>query len=85
MWPGGDALAAYDALAERLDGGPITFEFTTSTGATESRQLTNTDLENAAFNALYYSYDRLLLQRAIAAASHDDFVPLAKLATTRSG
>ncbi len=76
---GGDALAAYDALAARLDGGPVTFDFTTSTGATESRQLTNTDLENAAFNALYYSYDRLLLQRAIAAASHDDFVPLAKL------
>ena len=77
---GGDALAAYDALASRLDGGPITFDFPTSTGSSVSRQLTVADLENAAFNALYYSYDRLLLQRAIAAASHDDLVPLAKLA-----
>ena len=82
---GGDALAAYDALAARLDTGPITFDFTTSTGATESRQLTIADLENAAFNALYYSYDRLLLQRAIAAASHDDLVPLAKLGYSALG
>jgi pimeloyl-ACP methyl ester carboxylesterase len=76
---GGDALAAYDALAARLTAAPITFDFPTSSGTTVTRQLTVTDLENAAFNALYYSYDRLLLQRAIAAASHDDLVPLAKL------
>ncbi len=82
---GGDALAAYDALAARLDGGPVTFEFPTSTGSTLSRQLTIADLENAAFNALYYTSDRLLLQRAIAAASHDDFVPLAKLAYNAIG
>ena len=82
---GGDALAAYDALAARLDTAPITFDFTTSTGTTESRQLTIADLENAAFNALYNSDDRLLLQRAIAAASHDDLVPLAKLGYSALG
>ncbi len=82
---GGDALAAYDALATRLDTGPISFDFTTSTGTTVARELTVADLENAAFNALYYSYDRLLLQRAIASASHEDFVPLAKLAYNAVG
>jgi pimeloyl-ACP methyl ester carboxylesterase len=76
---GGDALAAYDALATKLDTGPITFDFPISDGTTVPRTLTNADLENAAFNALYYSYDRLLLQRAVAAASHEDYVPLAKL------
>lgn len=82
---GGDALAAYDALAAKLDSRPITFDFPISDGTTVSRALTNADLENAAFNALYYSYDRLLLQRAIAAASHADYVPLAKLAYSAVG
>ena len=82
---GGDALAAYDALATKLDTGPLTFDFTLSNGTTVQRQLTNADLENAAFNALYYSYDRLLLQRAVAAASRADYVPIAKLAYSAVG
>ena len=76
---GGDALAAYDALATALLGGPLTFDFTKSDGTTEQRTLSGTDLETAAFNALYYSYDRLLLQRALAAASRGDYVPLARV------
>ncbi len=77
---GGDALAAYDALAATLSAGPIEFDFPLATGALESRSFTSADLENAAFNAIYYSYDRLLLQRAVASASAGDLVPLARLA-----
>ena len=50
---GGDALAAYDALATTLQAGPITFDFTKSDGTVESRTITDGDLETAAFNALY--------------------------------
>ncbi len=82
---GGDALAAYDALAATLKTGPITFDFTKSDGSTESRTLTDADLENAAFNALYYDYDRLLLQRAMGAASRGDYLPLARLAYSAVG
>lgn len=77
---GGDALVAYDALAARFSAGPIAFDFPTSKGTIERRELTIADLENAAFGAVYYSYDRLLLQRAIAAASNGDLVPLARMA-----
>lgn len=77
---GGDALTAYDTLARQLTGGPITYDFPTASGTRVSRQLAVTDLENAAFNAIYYPSDRSLLQRAIAAASRANFVPLARLA-----
>ena len=77
---GGNALAAYDALSRKLAGGPVTYDFPTGGGATQSRQLAITDLENAAFNSIYYPSDRQLLQRAIGAASHGDYVPLARLA-----
>jgi pimeloyl-ACP methyl ester carboxylesterase len=77
---GGDELAAYDALAAQLAGGPIAFDFSTAAGTRVSRQLAITDLENAAFNAIYYPSDRFLLQRAIASASNGNYVPLARLA-----
>ena len=76
---GGDALAVYDALATKLDAGPITFEYPLADGTTASRQLTKSALEYGAFYYLYSRGARALLQRAIASASHDDFVPLAKL------
>jgi pimeloyl-ACP methyl ester carboxylesterase len=77
---GGDALAAYDALARELADGPIPFDFPLADGTLAARELTIADLENAAFNAIYYATDRYLLQRAIAAASHDNLVPLARMA-----
>ena len=76
---GGDALAVYDALATKLDAGPITFQYPLADGTTASRQLTKSALEYGAFYYLYSRGARALLQRAIASASHDDFVPLAKL------
>lgn len=77
---GGDALAAYDALAARLTDEPIDFDYPAADGTQVKRQLAITGLENAAFSAIYYPSDRFLLQRAIAAASRDNLVPLARLA-----
>jgi pimeloyl-ACP methyl ester carboxylesterase len=77
---GGDALTAFDALARQLSAGPVAYDFTTATGATESRQLTIADLENAAFYYIYSRADREVLQRAIAAASNGNLVPLARAA-----
>lgn len=77
---GGDALAAYDALVEQLAGGPIAYDLPTSSGTSVSRELTIADLENAAFSMIYYPADRQMLQRAIASASHANFVPLARIA-----
>ena len=77
---GGDAIAVYDDLADRLDRAPITFDFVTDKGTTESRDLTIADLETAASGYLYSPYGRFLLVRAIVAASHEDYVPIARLA-----
>lgn len=76
---GGDALAAYDALAAELGDGPITFDFVTATGDAERRTFNLNDLETAADYVLTPSYDRMLLQRAIAQASHGQYQPLARL------
>ena len=77
---GGDELAAYDSLAAKLTAEPVTYDFPLASGKPVERQLAVSDLENAAFNAIYYSSGRLLLQRAIASASHGNVVPLARLA-----
>ena len=77
---GGDALAVYDDLADRLRGAPMPFDFPTAAGTTIRRELTIADLENAAFGYIYSPGDRFMLQRAIAAASNANYVPLARLA-----
>jgi pimeloyl-ACP methyl ester carboxylesterase len=77
---GGDLLAIYDALNERLRGGPIEFEYRTATGEAERRELTVADLENAAFGYIFSPGDRLVLQRVLAAASNGNYVPLARAA-----
>ncbi len=77
---GGDALDVYDALAARLLADPIDFAFPMADGTTETRALTLTDLETAASGYVYSETGRELLQRAIAAASRENYVPLARLA-----
>jgi pimeloyl-ACP methyl ester carboxylesterase len=73
-------LSVYDTLAARLAQGPITFPFTLNDGTTVQRQLTLSDLQNAAVSYLYSPGDRLVLQRALAAAVDDNLVPLARIA-----
>jgi pimeloyl-ACP methyl ester carboxylesterase len=82
---GGDALAAYDTLAAQLVGGPLDYDFPKADGTTERRQLTASDLENAAYGYIFSRTDRAMLQRAIASASHGDLVPLARVADDSIG
>jgi pimeloyl-ACP methyl ester carboxylesterase len=77
---GHDALAQYDALARQLRSAPRTYAFVTAKGTTERRTFTIGDLETAAANYVYSTYDRMLLQRALAQASRGDLLPLARLA-----
>ena len=82
---GGDALAAYDALAASLATAPATIDFPKGDGTTAARTFSAADLENVAFSGIYYTVDRMLLQRAVGAASHGDLVPLARLGYSAIG
>jgi pimeloyl-ACP methyl ester carboxylesterase len=75
---GGDATSAYNRLSVKLALSPRKFDFPLASGETEERYLTRDDLETTASNYLYSEASRMLLQRAIAAASHGDYVPLAR-------
>src|SRR6185312_5395348 len=77
---GGDPLAAYDALAQKLDAGPITFRFPTAQGTFVERQLTRTDLDNAAVGYGYGPFGRSVFIRALTAATKGNYVPLARVA-----
>jgi pimeloyl-ACP methyl ester carboxylesterase len=77
---GGEAVARYDALAARLRDSPATFAFPLPSGGTAERRITFGDLESAAAGYLYAENGRMILLRALAAAaSRDDFVPLARI------
>ncbi len=76
---GGDALAAYDDLAARLARAPLPFDFPLPSGGTAHRTFTLADLEAATAGYLYSEGERMILQRAIAAAARDDLVPLARI------
>ncbi len=73
------ALDAYDALAEELREGPMSFDFVTDGGEVEAREFTLNDLETAVSYVLTPSTDRMFLQRAIAQASRGELLPLARL------
>ena len=77
---GGDALAAYDALAATLDAGPIEYDFPMPDGTVERRTFDANDLELAAAGTVGSLGDRMLLQRAVTAAAGGNLVPLARLA-----
>ncbi len=62
-----------------------TIDFPKADGTTEPRTFSAADLENVAFSNIYYTLDRMLLQRAVGAASHGDLVPLARLAYSAIG
>ncbi len=74
-----DLVSAWDALVARLDQEPATFAFHSATGTEETRPFTGSDLVNAASAFLYSEDDRMLLQRALAAASQEDFWYLSRL------
>jgi pimeloyl-ACP methyl ester carboxylesterase len=76
----GDALGVYDELAASLADGPIEYEFPMPDGSVELRTFDANDLELAASATINSLGDRLLLQRAMAAAADGNLVPLARLA-----
>ncbi|MDP9482138.1 MAG: alpha/beta hydrolase, partial [Chloroflexota bacterium] len=77
---GGDPLAAYDALATKLDAAPLSYRFPTAKGTFVERQLTLTDLQNLAYAYTYGPDDRSQFLRDLAAATHGDYVPMARAA-----
>lgn len=82
---GKDAVTVYDELAAQLATGPVTFTFPLPSGGTAEREFSLADLEAGVSYYLYSEADRLLFQRALAAAAQDDLVPLARLAYAALG
>lgn len=73
------ALAAWDELTAALADEPIAFTSHLGDGRSEQREFTTGDLLNAGSAFVYSGYDRMLLQRAMAAASQGDLWYLARL------
>jgi pimeloyl-ACP methyl ester carboxylesterase len=76
---GGDAVSTYDSLAARLAEAPVAFAFPLPSGEAVRRFFSLSELETAAAGYLYTESERMLLQRALAAAARDDLAPLARL------
>lgn len=76
---GGDALAAYDAFAQRASEGPISYRFPLPDGSHVERLFTFNQLEYTAASQMYTPGDRMLFLRALAAADRGDLVPMARL------
>jgi pimeloyl-ACP methyl ester carboxylesterase len=74
------ALIGYDALRRKLLAAPVSIRFPTAKGTFVTRELTSALLDNAAAGYVYSELSRMLLQRAITAATRGDYVPLLRLA-----
>ena len=69
----------YDALAARLAKRPARVAFPLPSGGNARRELTLAGLEFVAGSQVYNEDDRMLLQRALAAAGRGELVPLLRL------
>ena len=77
---GGDAVAAYTKLAEKLKQAPIEFGFPLPSGETEKRTFTFSDLESSASSYMYSESGRMIFIRALVAYSRNaDLAPLARV------
>lgn len=76
---GGDALKAYDVLAAQLNRAAVKFDFPLPNGRKVQRELRLTDVESALSSYLYTESERMLVQRAVAAALQNNWVPMARL------
>jgi len=76
---GGNALTVYDDLRAELATAPSSVKFPLPSGGATERALTLPDLEAAAAGFIYSEGSRMILQRAISAASQGDLVPLARV------
>jgi len=76
---GGDALAVYDKLAEKLSKQPIAYEYPLPAGEKVKKSFTFNQLEFTAAYQMYSIGSRMLFLRALAAADKGDMVPMARL------
>jgi len=77
---GGDAVAAYTRLAEKLKQAPIEFDFPLPSGETARRAFTFSDLESSASSYMYSESGRMIFIRALVAYSRNaDLVPMARI------
>ena len=76
---GEDVLALYDSLAKQLGKKSATYDYIDARGHVQHRSFSLGDLETAAAGYVYSTFDRMLLQRAMAFAARGEFLPLARL------
>jgi pimeloyl-ACP methyl ester carboxylesterase len=76
---GAPAEKVYDQLAAKLDAAPVNVDFPLAAGGFAKRPMTATLLETDAFYALYGPDSRMSFLRALAAAAHDQWLPLLRL------
>jgi pimeloyl-ACP methyl ester carboxylesterase len=76
---GGEAVAVYDKLAKQISKQPVDYEFPLPTGEKVKRTFTFNQWEYTAAYQMYSLSGRMLYLRALAAANHGDFVPMARL------
>ncbi|MBL0347293.1 alpha/beta hydrolase [Candidatus Villigracilis affinis] len=77
---GGDAIAAYNKLSQRLKQEPIEFDFPLPSGGVAKRTFTFSDLETSATGYMYSETLRMMFLRALAAYSrNEDIVPMARI------
>jgi pimeloyl-ACP methyl ester carboxylesterase len=77
---GGDAVSAYNRLADSLKQAPIAFDFPLPSGGVAHRTFTFSDLETSAAGFLYSEGARMIFLRALAAYSRNlDLVPMARV------
>jgi pimeloyl-ACP methyl ester carboxylesterase len=77
---GGDALAVYDKLAKQISENPLKYEFPLPSGEKVKRTFTFNQWEYTTAYQLYSLSGRMLYLRALAAANHGNFIPMARLA-----
>lgn len=77
---GGEAVAVYDKLAKQVSENPVKYKFPLPSGESVDRTFTFNEWEYTTAYQLYSLSGRMLLLRALAAANHGDFVPMARLA-----
>jgi len=82
---GGNALAAYDALARQLSAAPVAINVPDARGRDDERTFSLADLGTVAAAYVATETDRMLLQRAIAAASQDRWWLLARMLSIATG
>ena len=75
----GDAVAAYDQLAETISKQPMEYDFRLPDGQVVKRTFTFNQLEYTTAYQMYSIVGRMLFLRALAAAHAGNIVPMARL------